>query len=312
MNTGLICLRANWPVSNLALPFHIGSNTDAKSNALIGQESAPKPPTPLKDHSRIHTSKRNGELNSEPYPELRIEHWQMVGVFGSLFLLMCSKPKENNTNQQESVATYICIHLASKKKIFLLVIFGLELAGGITGYVLKQDVQSMLEDSLNTTSKQYGPSNKDITNAWDIMQNDLSCCGIQGPEDWKVLFPNNSLPHSCCPNLALNNDCTLSLTHSTKGCLPSLQATIEHYALVLGGVGIGIGVVQVELKEVNPHLRGGRVENHLGKTTPSSPDRDSNLDLPVLSSRAQHDKRLIGVIFACCLAKSIRKEYETV
>nr|CAD7433882.1 unnamed protein product [Timema monikensis] len=27
-----------------------------------------------------------------------------------------------------------------------------------------------------------------------------------------------------------------------------------------------------------------REENHLGKTTPSSPDRDSNLDLPVLSS----------------------------
>nr|CAD7411124.1 unnamed protein product [Timema cristinae] len=46
---------------------------------------------------------------------------------------------------------------------------------------------------------------------------------------------------------------------------------------------------KVELEEVNPHLRGGRVENHLGKTTPSSPDRDSNLDLPVLSSRAQHD-----------------------
>nr|CAD7404473.1 unnamed protein product [Timema poppensis] len=47
---------------------------------------------------------------------------------------------------------------------------------------------------------------------------------------------------------------------------------------------------KVKLEEVNPHLRGGKVENHLGKTTPSSPDRDSNLDLPVLSSRAQHDK----------------------
>nr|CAD7568376.1 unnamed protein product [Timema californicum] len=47
----------------------------------------------------------------------------------------------------------------------------------------------------------------------------------------------------------------------------------------------------VELEEVNPHLRGGRVENHLRKTTPSSPDLDSNLDLPVLSSQAQHDKR---------------------
>nr|CAD7258903.1 unnamed protein product [Timema shepardi] len=47
---------------------------------------------------------------------------------------------------------------------------------------------------------------------------------------------------------------------------------------------------KVELEEVNPHLRGDRVENHLGKTTTSSLDRDSNLDLPVLSSRvAQHD-----------------------
>nr|CAD7261314.1 unnamed protein product [Timema shepardi] len=46
------------------------------------------------------------------------------------------------------------------------------------------------------------------------------------------------------------------------------------------------GFGKVELVEMNPHLRGGRVENHLEKTTPSSPDRDSNLDLPVLSSRA--------------------------
>nr|CAD7194317.1 unnamed protein product [Timema douglasi] len=48
-------------------------------------------------------------------------------------------------------------------------------------------------------------------------------------------------------------------------------------------------VERLNLEEVNPHLRGGRVENHLGKTTPSSPDRDSNLDLPVLGSRAQHE-----------------------
>nr|CAD7265668.1 unnamed protein product [Timema shepardi] len=56
-------------------------------------------------------------------------------------------------------------------------------------------------------------------------------------------------------------------------------------------LSVNYRVGKVELEEVNPHLRGRRVENHLGKTTPSSPDRDSNLDLPVLSSRAQHDKR---------------------
>nr|CAD7394872.1 unnamed protein product [Timema cristinae] len=60
-----------------------------------------------------------------------------------------------------------------------------------------------------------------------------------------------------------------------------------------------LGIGKVELEEVNPHLRGRKVENHLGKTTPSSPDRDSNLDLPVLSSRAQHDKRIIKMAAVC-------------
>nr|CAD7410694.1 unnamed protein product [Timema poppensis] len=67
--------------------------------------------------------------------------------------------------------------------------------------------------------------------------------------------------------------------------------TPGHRVLVLEDSRRAQGIGKVELEQVNPHLRGGRVENHLGKTTtPSSPDRDSNLDLPVLSGRAQHDK----------------------
>nr|CAD7259412.1 unnamed protein product [Timema shepardi] len=65
-----------------------------------------------------------------------------------------------------------------------------------------------------------------------------------------------------------------------------------------------MGIGKVELEEVNSHLRGGRVENRLGKTNPSSLDRDSNLDLPVLISRAQHDQRVSqlrhrGGMFCC-------------
>nr|CAD7587351.1 unnamed protein product [Timema genevievae] len=48
------------------------------------------------------------------------------------------------------------------------------------------------------------------------------------------------------------------------------------------------GLGRLNLEEVNSHLRGGRVENHLGKTT-SSPDRESNLNLPVLGSLARHE-----------------------
>nr|CAD7570994.1 unnamed protein product [Timema californicum] len=44
------------------------------------------------------------------------------------------------------------------------------------------------------------------------------------------------------------------------------------------------------LEKVYPHLRGEkeRVENHLGKTSPSSLNRDSNLDLSILGSLVQH------------------------
>nr|CAD7426260.1 unnamed protein product [Timema monikensis] len=43
------------------------------------------------------------------------------------------------------------------------------------------------------------------------------------------------------------------------------------------------------LEEVNPHLCGGKGENHSGKTTAVSPDQDSNLDHLVLGSLAQHE-----------------------
>nr|CAD7573209.1 unnamed protein product [Timema californicum] len=51
---------------------------------------------------------------------------------------------------------------------------------------------------------------------------------------------------------------------------------------------------RLNLEEVNPHLCGGRVENYLGKTTPSSPYQDSNLDLLILSSQAQHETRALA------------------
>nr|CAD7577068.1 unnamed protein product [Timema californicum] len=87
------------------------------------------------------------------------------------------------------------------------------------------------------------------------------------------------------------------------------EATFKESPKIINGVPTSIkrfpSMVRfgkVELEEVNPHLRGGRVESHLGKTTPSSPDRDSNLDLPVLNSRAQHDKRVKLINFYAGLA----------
>nr|CAD7399623.1 unnamed protein product [Timema poppensis] len=70
----------------------------------------------------------------------------------------------------------------------------------------------------------------------------------------------------------------------------------------------------VELEEVNPHLRGGREKNPFRNHHHplSLPDRDSNLDLPILSSRAQHDKRAAGLELKENLASGAAWPYPSV
>nr|CAD7445722.1 unnamed protein product [Timema bartmani] len=50
------------------------------------------------------------------------------------------------------------------------------------------------------------------------------------------------------------------------------------------------GLGRLYLEEVYPHLYGGRVENHSGKTTLSTSDQDSNLDLLVIGSIVYHER----------------------
>jgi hypothetical protein len=52
-----------------------------------------------------------------------------------------------------------------------------ELAGGITGYVLQDDVQDMLEKTVNSSMYKYS-YDKEITKTWDIMQHDVSTVWI--------------------------------------------------------------------------------------------------------------------------------------
>ncbi|CAG2063406.1 unnamed protein product, partial [Timema podura] len=73
--------------------------------------------------------------------------------------------------------------------------------------------------------------------------------------------------------------------------LDSMRAilTTNFASIPLPGTELG----RLNLEKVNPHLCGGRVENHLGKPL-SSPRLDSNLDLPVLGSLAQHETSVLA------------------
>ncbi|KAK2579291.1 hypothetical protein KPH14_008249 [Odynerus spinipes] len=150
--------------------------------------------------------------------------------------------------------------------VFLLIIFALELGAGISGYMMRSEVNSMLQNRLNQTFYQYS-TDESIRRSWDIMQYDLHCCGINSPADWSNLdYTDNIVPDSCCTEIPAGEKCdSNSIYISADSCMSKLQSTIEDNALTLASVGVGIALTQ-----------------------------------------------LIGVIFACCLARSIRREYETV
>nr|CAD7396765.1 unnamed protein product [Timema cristinae] len=132
----------------------------------------------------------------------------------------------------------------------------------------------------------------------------------QDAEKWEKLSPHSPTSEVVPIKTPLYENCKSSNSDSASGNSVELDKEISNEASVkiptetenemsiskqlpVSLSNFYSSIIKGELEEVNPHLRGGRVENHLGKTTPSSPDRDSNLDLPVLSSRAQHDKRAL-------------------
>ncbi|CAB0037634.1 unnamed protein product [Trichogramma brassicae] len=177
-----------------------------------------------------------------------------VVVFITSFFGCCGAVKENHC----MIITF---------SVLLILIFVLELGAGISGYMMRGKVSSMLEKCMNDTLVAYN-SREDYRTSWDIMQHDLQCCGVDRPSDWeRAGFTGNTLPQSCCTEMqGIDPTCDMNdIKSNTEGCKQQLQRKIEENGLILGGVGIGVALIQ-----------------------------------------------LIGVLFACCLARSIRREYETV
>lgn len=70
------------------------------------------------------------------------------------------------------------------------------------------------------------------------------------PSDWShVGFADNVIPDSCCKEVPSQGKCDLnSIQVHAEGCMIKLQSAIESNAMILGGVGIGIALIQVSSK----------------------------------------------------------------
>ncbi|KZC11627.1 PREDICTED: CD63 antigen-like [Dufourea novaeangliae] len=127
----------------------------------------------------------------------------------------------------------------------LVIVFILELSGGISGYVLRARASTIIQDKMIDTMKMYRNSTE-IALVWDKLQREFDCCGTVNATDWNDSL--NAMPVSCCDNQVGaigTTNCTLSSsTLHHEGCYHKFLSFIGSHALQLGGVGIGIAIVQ--------------------------------------------------------------------
>ncbi|KAF2903791.1 hypothetical protein ILUMI_02397 [Ignelater luminosus] len=130
----------------------------------------------------------------------------------------------------------------------LILIFVLEFAAGISGYVLRNQTGEFLTQKLTESLEKYNASVDDpITKMWDEIQIDFECCGVHNYTDWEKVY--SKLPASCCgPQHGLFETTVCNRTTSTlysEGCLEKFGTCIEDNAVTIGSVGLGLAFIQL-------------------------------------------------------------------
>ncbi|KAM9828573.1 CD63 antigen [Syngnathus typhle] len=115
-----------------------------------------------------------------------------VIIFFISFFGCCGAWKEN----------YCMVTLFS---ILLSLVILVQIAAAITGYVYRNKVSDVVQDSLADMIKSYSNSSAEFKASVDGLQADLKCCGINGSSDWRNFQPGGmSVPDSCCVNKSAN------------------------------------------------------------------------------------------------------------
>ncbi|XP_062453419.1 CD63 antigen [Rhea pennata] len=132
--------------------------------------------------------------------------------------------------------------------ILLSLIFLVEIAAAIAGYVFKDKVRSVLEEGLRDAMEKYG-EDKALRETVDELQRDFDCCGANNYTDWADIAPfkgNDTVPRSCCR--VNTTSCNVHPSPSTvyeKGCLQSIEAWMKKNILIVAAVALGIAFFEI-------------------------------------------------------------------
>ncbi|XP_070563789.1 tetraspanin-4-like [Ptychodera flava] len=138
--------------------------------------------------------------------------------------------------------------------ILLLIIFIIEIAAGILGYVYRGKVEKYVKEDMMAGMANYDQAGQEgLTGTWDRLQTQEECCGVTDYRDWFTAFPNKNgtwLPDSCCKTVT--DGCGMTYSNTTrgdfnldKGCAEPLEKFLADNLYVIGGIGIAIAVIQL-------------------------------------------------------------------
>lgn len=167
--------------------------------------------------------------------------------------------------------------------VMMVIIFILEFAAGIAAFALKNKLETWITASVQKSLETYTPAHAKV---FDAIQTKFDCCGAVSSADWnrsttfissaRIAISTDNInatadvlvPDSCC--ITVTKDCGLKKGHhiynsTSDGCVNKIKVFIKSNAGVIGGIGIGIAMIQI-----------------------------------------------VGIVFACCLMRAIKKHYEVV
>ncbi|XP_046859951.1 CD63 antigen-like [Xenia sp. Carnegie-2017] len=121
--------------------------------------------------------------------------------------------------------------------IFLLsLLLLLEIAGVISAYFFKSKLRKYVETGMKDAIKQYNDTK--YQKAINKVQQKFDCCGATNSSD----YINQKIPSSCCKTpMNVNGTCEFQ----SKGCADKLFDYLDEHLAIVGGIVIGVIVVQL-------------------------------------------------------------------
>ncbi|XP_052800131.1 tetraspanin-1-like [Mya arenaria] len=149
----------------------------------------------------------------------------------------------------------------------LVLVFAGEIAAGVISIIYKSEVEKKVDDTLTKSIKEKYNISTTITEAWNVVQIQLDCCGGLGANDYngsKFEEKNRpmKIPPTCCvltnkneaeekPDSAKAKNLTAcmelkdTMFFHQKGCKEGLIDWAKMHTAILIGVAMGIGAIQI-------------------------------------------------------------------